>query len=159
VAQLVSVIDSNPNGEARWRVGQVMGVEDTGPFPGRHASRTEIAAETPIFHALTVGGWRSRRHEPEAPVPAEQPVPQAPPADPVAEFRRDPLTAPIPIQAYVAPPAPPNLSVVRQTRRTPPVVCASGPSAAQGAHARHERPASGRHAQFVPTQQNGHRLP
>lgn len=33
----------------------------TWPFPGRHESHDEIADETPIFHALTVGGWRSRR--------------------------------------------------------------------------------------------------
>lgn len=31
------------------------------PFPGRHESREEIEDETPIFHALTVGGWRSRQ--------------------------------------------------------------------------------------------------
>lgn len=33
----------------------------TWPFPGRHASHSEIENETPIFHALTVGGWRSRQ--------------------------------------------------------------------------------------------------
>jgi len=81
---------------ARRRV--VLGVEDSGPFPGRHASRVEIAAETPIFHSLTVGGWRSRQHEPAAPARrANRP-------DPSGEFRRDPLTAPFPVQA-AAPPA------------------------------------------------------
>ena len=54
---------------------------------GRHAFN-EDAVLTPIFHALTRGGWR-RRQEPVAP-------------DPVDAFRRDPLTAPIPIQAYDA---------------------------------------------------------
>jgi hypothetical protein len=31
------------------------------PFPGRHESHRDIEDETPIFHALTVGGWRSRQ--------------------------------------------------------------------------------------------------
>jgi len=31
------------------------------PFPGRHESHQELEEETPIFHALTVGGWRSRQ--------------------------------------------------------------------------------------------------
>ncbi|TCK27712.1 hypothetical protein [Pseudonocardia endophytica] len=31
------------------------------PFPGRHESHDEIEDETPIFHALTVHGWRSRQ--------------------------------------------------------------------------------------------------
>ena len=31
------------------------------PFPGRHERHQEIEDETPIFHALTVGGWRSRQ--------------------------------------------------------------------------------------------------
>lgn len=80
---------------ARRRV--VLGVEDSGPFPGRHASRNEIAAETPIFHSLTVGGWRSRQHEPAAPArPARRTV------DPASEFRQDPLTAPFPVQSLPA---------------------------------------------------------
>ena len=33
----------------------------TWPFPGRHESHDEIEDETPIFHALTVNGWRSRQ--------------------------------------------------------------------------------------------------
>ncbi|WP_428517841.1 hypothetical protein [Pseudonocardia sp.] len=84
---------------ARRRV--MLGVEDSGPFPGRHASRTEIAAETPIFHSLTAGGWRSRQQEPAA----ERRVRRSRrprEADPLSEFRRDPLTAPIPAQAYTA---------------------------------------------------------
>ncbi|MFP5069252.1 hypothetical protein ACLFMI_06255 [Pseudonocardia nantongensis] len=31
------------------------------PFPGRHEMHAEIEDETPIFHALTVGGWRERQ--------------------------------------------------------------------------------------------------
>jgi hypothetical protein len=65
--------------------------EDWGPADGRHAYN-EDAALTPIFHALTRGGWDNRQHE-LAPGPAD--------AD--DEFRRDPLTAPIPVQAPAAP--------------------------------------------------------
>lgn len=58
---------------------------------GRHALNEE-AALTPIFHALNRGGgWRGRRQEP----PGRR-------ADEVDEFRRDPLTAPIPVQALAA---------------------------------------------------------
>ncbi|AEA28733.1 hypothetical protein ACFQ34_10020 [Pseudonocardia benzenivorans] len=84
---------------ARRRV--MLGVEDSGPFPGRHASRTEIAAETPIFHSLTVGGWRSRQHEPAAEQPRRR-ARTSRESDPLTEFRRDPLTAPVPAQAYTA---------------------------------------------------------
>jgi hypothetical protein len=98
---------------------RVRGVEDTGPFPGRHASRTEIAAETPIFHALTVGGWRGRQTEQNArQAPARRPGRRS--AEALDDFRRDPLTAPIPVQAYstltarTAPPAPPVQQPVRQ---------------------------------------------
>jgi hypothetical protein len=60
--------------------------EDWGPAGGRHAY-DEDAALTPIFHALTRGDRRSRQYEPTAPTRT---------ADPMDEFRRDPLTAPIP---------------------------------------------------------------
>ena len=59
--------------------------DEWGPASGRHADNDD-AALTPIFHALTRGGWRSRQHEP------------AHAADPVDEFQRDPLTAPIPVR-------------------------------------------------------------
>ncbi|MCE0765933.1 hypothetical protein LWC35_23930 [Pseudonocardia kujensis] len=92
---------------------RVRGVEDTGPFPGRHASRTEIAAETPIFHALTVGGWRGRQTEQTArQAPARRPGRRS--AEALDDFRRDPLTAPIPVQAYTA-------LTTRTTLPTPPV--------------------------------------
>jgi hypothetical protein len=68
--------------------------EDWEPAGGRHAYNEE-AALTPIFHALTRGGWRGRQHEPAAP-------PRV--ADPVDAFRRDPLTAPIPIRAPASAP-------------------------------------------------------
>ena len=63
--------------------------DDWGPATGRHAYNEE-AALTPIFHALTRGGRRRRQHEPTHLRPV---------ADPVDEFHRDPLTAPIPVQA------------------------------------------------------------
>lgn len=59
---------------------------------GRHALN-EDAVLTPIFHALTRGGWRSRQHEASAAVRT---------TDPVEQFRQNPLTAPIPIQAVEA---------------------------------------------------------
>lgn len=106
------------SGAGRRSTVRVRGVEDTGPFPGRHASRTEIAAETPIFHALTVGGWRGRQHEPTARREAQREAhrdrtrPARRSAEALDEFRRDPLTAPIPMQALAslstpAPAAPP----------------------------------------------------
>ena len=70
--------------------------EDWGPTVGRHAY-VEDAGLTPIFHALTRGGWRSRQHDPV--------VPTRTTADPVDEFRRDPLTAPIPVQALGSTPS------------------------------------------------------
>lgn len=51
---------------------------------GRHAL-DEDAIQTPIFHALKRGG--RRRHQQEGATAS------------LEEFRRDPLTAPIPIQA------------------------------------------------------------
>jgi hypothetical protein len=63
---------------------------------GRHAFN-EDAVLTPIFHALTTGGWQERQHEPAA---AHRLGSRRP--DPVADFRRDPLTAPIPVQAITA---------------------------------------------------------
>ena len=53
---------------------------------GRHAL-DEDALHTPIFAALSRGGWRRRQESAAAAVPS------------VENFRRDPLTAPLPIQA------------------------------------------------------------
>ena len=57
---------------------------------GRHAL-DEDALHTPIFAALSRGGWRRRPESAAAAVPS------------VEDFRRDPLTAPLPIQAVAAP--------------------------------------------------------
>lgn len=57
---------------------------------GRHVLN-EDAELTPIFHAMTRGAWRTRQHEQRPAAPR--------PVDPVDDFHRDPLTAPIPVQA------------------------------------------------------------
>ncbi|MBW0103822.1 hypothetical protein [Pseudonocardia sp. KRD291] len=75
---------------------------DAWPFPGKHEMHEEIAEETPIFHSLTVGGWRSRQrrdagsagravrsvHRPTVSRTAED----------LAAFHSDPLHAPVPAQ-------------------------------------------------------------
>ena len=90
-----------PNAEDDWRPATAT---------GRHAYN-EDAAETPIFHALSSGAWRS--HEPSAQPARANPAPRSAPSstpsargsqrratpDPVEAFRRDPLTMPIPKQA------------------------------------------------------------
>ena len=77
---------------------------------GRHAL-DEDALLTPIFHALRSGGWQERQHEPTAAqrrdgqrVDGQRRDGQR--MDPLTEFRRDPLTAPIPMQAMAAAPLP-----------------------------------------------------
>ena len=55
---------------------------------GRHAL-DEDAVQTPIFAALTRGGWRRRPQESGSGAAVAS----------VEDFRRDPLTAPLPIQA------------------------------------------------------------
>jgi hypothetical protein len=73
-----------------WAATRYPNVDDNwGPAEGRHAYNEE-AALTPIFHALTRGGRRTRQQEPTHLRPV---------ADPMDEFRRNPLTAPIPVQA------------------------------------------------------------
>ncbi|TQM16091.1 hypothetical protein [Pseudonocardia kunmingensis] len=84
--------------------------DDWGPVTGRH-SYSEEAALTPIFHALSRSGWRSRQHDPV--VPQARPA-QRSAADPVDAFRRDPLTAPIPVQALA-----PGTATTPRGRRVP----------------------------------------
>jgi hypothetical protein len=87
VSELVTDLDwwaatRYPNADEEW-----------GPAAGRHA-HNEDAELTPIFHALTRGGWRGRQHEPAyEPVHDPEPVYETELAD---EFDREPLTAPIP---------------------------------------------------------------
>lgn len=64
---------------------------------GRHAL-DEDALHTPIFAALSRGGWRRRQQEGAAAATASA-VPSVPSVPSVEDFRRDPLTAPLPIQA------------------------------------------------------------
>jgi len=99
-------------------------------FPGRHSNRAEIAAETPIFHDLTIGRRPSGHREPAA--AAQIPSPRA---DPLTEFRRNPLTAPIPVQVNAEPLVP----LGPQTRRTVAPVPAMTLVTSSGAHARPER--------------------
>jgi hypothetical protein len=60
---------------------------------GRHAL-DEDAVQTPIFAALTRGGWRRRQQESASGSVAS--------VASVEDFRRDPLTAPLPIQPAAA---------------------------------------------------------
>lgn len=75
-------------GRGGWATARHPAVHNTAPddrgspVTGRHAF-DEDAVLTPIFHSLSRGGWRSRQHDRAV--------------DPVDEFRRDPLAAPIPI--------------------------------------------------------------
>ena len=62
---------------------------------GRHAL-DEDALHTPIFAALSRGGWRRRQQEGAAAATASA-VSAVPSVPSVEDFRRDPLTAPIPI--------------------------------------------------------------
>ncbi|ALE75568.1 MULTISPECIES: hypothetical protein [unclassified Pseudonocardia] len=78
---------------------------DGWPFPGRHESHAEIHDETPIFHALTVGGWRDRgptgnavRRVHRATVRTTR-RDASRTADTMAAFHADPLAAPVPAQA------------------------------------------------------------
>jgi hypothetical protein len=140
----VSDTDLSPS----WHrlVRRLVGADDTGVFPGRHTSRTEIAAETPIFHDLTIGRKAVVHREPE---PVNRiPTPRA---DPLIEFRRDPLTAPIPVHAYTEP----AVSLVPQPRRRlaesgASVVPAMTLVTSSGAHAMPEQTRGGRHHRPVP---------
>ncbi len=80
-------------GQDRWTGSRYEWERDQ---DGRHAL-DEDALLTPIFHALRRGGWQERQHEPAA---ARRVGGQR--FDPLTEFRRDPLTAPIPVQAMSA---------------------------------------------------------
>jgi hypothetical protein len=89
---------------------------------GRHAVDDD-AVLTPIFHALSHGDARSRGERSRG-------------GDEVAEFRRDPLTAPIPLQVLVA-------AAVSTPRRT----AVEGPRRRRAAaHALTEPRGGGRHA-------------
>ena len=90
---------------------------------GRHAL-DEDALLTPIFHALKRGGWRERQHEPTA----EQRRRGRERRDPLDEFRRDPLTAPIPEQAFSV--------VPEQSYRRPAHLRTGGSVSSTGRHHR-----------------------
>lgn len=80
---------------------------DGWPFPGRHESHAEIRDETPIFHALTVGGWRDRgrgatgnavRRVHRSTVRSRRAVDARRTADAVAAFHSVPPAGPVPAQ-------------------------------------------------------------
>lgn len=82
-----------------------------GGVAGRHAINEE-AVLTPIFHALNRVEWPGRQAE----GPGRR-RPDAPARNAVDEFRRDPLTAPIPVQAFAAAAAPSPVLPPRVPRR------------------------------------------
>jgi hypothetical protein len=95
VSELVTDLDwwaatRYPNADEEW-----------GPASGRHAYN-EDAALTPIFHALTRGGWRGRQQEPAYPADHQADHRADHQVEPVDEFDRDPLTAPIPVEPPVS---------------------------------------------------------
>ncbi|GAA2549585.1 hypothetical protein [Pseudonocardia hydrocarbonoxydans] len=110
---------------------------------GRHAVNEE-AVLTPIFHALRHSGWRGRqveapsRRRSDVRAPDVR-VPGARGLDPVDEFRRDPLTAPIPVQAFDAAAAPSPVLPTRAPRRR------RSADTDTGAHALVEPREGGRH--------------
>ncbi|QJY46002.1 hypothetical protein [Pseudonocardia broussonetiae] len=115
-----------------------------GGAAGRHAV-DEDAVLTPIFHALNRVDWRGRQVEPSAhereargrEVPGRRHALRG--TDAVDEFRRDPLTAPIPVQAFAAAAAPSPVLPTRPPRRRRSATTDSG------AHALVEPREGGRH--------------
>jgi hypothetical protein len=109
---------------------------ENGAVPsGRHVLDEE-AVLTPIFHALNRSGWRAR-HQPERTHRTHR-------GDDVDEFRRDPLTAPIPIQAFEAAATPSAALPAAAPRRRRAAVPDSRTSQS-GAHALVEPREGGRH--------------
>lgn len=115
-----------------------------GGAAGRHAV-DEDAVLTPIFHALNRLDRRGRQVEPSAherevrsrEAPGRRHALRG--TDAVDEFRRDPLTAPIPVQAFAAAAAPsPVLPTRRPLRRR-------SATTESGAHALVEPREGGRH--------------
>ncbi len=91
--------------------------DDADPTGGRHVLDRD-AALTPIFTTLRRGAWR--RSRPRSPGWTLRPVP-----DPVAQFRDDPHTAPIPV-VPVDPYAPASFATaVARLPPSPPVATAS----------------------------------
>lgn len=108
----------------------VRGYSERRAASGRHVL-DEDAALTPIFHSLNRSGWRDRQR----PEPVRG-------RDEVDEFRRDPLTAPIPVQAFSAAATPSTAlprTPPRRRRAAPPT------PADPGAHALVEPREGGRH--------------
>lgn len=109
---------------------------------GRHAVE-EDAALTPIFHALTRGGWRTRQESPADAAAATSPGTQAAVTDPLETFRRDPLGAPLPANAPPAATAEPLSAPTPAS--TPEDEYNTGRRRRTGAHAVPEVRRNGRH--------------
>jgi hypothetical protein len=122
-------------------------MSDVGILIGRHSTRADSAADTPIFHALAAAETPifhalTTAHETGRPVtrPDAEPLTQigGPQLDPMATFYRDPPTSPIPIRAYTEP-------------RTPVSSMTRPPRSLSGNHARPEQPRrTGRHHLMSP---------
>lgn len=100
---------------------------------GRHVLDEE-AVLTPIFHALNHSGWRARQ-QPE----------RVRGVDAVDEFRRDPLTAPIPVQAFAAAATPSAAVPAAAPRRRRSAAVPDSRASDSGAHALVEPREGGRH--------------
>lgn len=126
----------------------VRGYSERRAASGRHVLDEE-AVLTPIFHALNHSGWRARQ-QPERTHRMHR-------GDEVDEFRRDPLTAPIPVQAFEAAATPsaalPAAAPRRRRSAVPDSRTSSRPSGTRtsartsdsGAHALVEPREGGRH--------------
>lgn len=96
------MLEREAHGGVRPTEGQGIGSDtEWDEASGRHAV-DEDAQHTPIFDALTHSGWRGRQLEPVPAVPIETAVSN----DSIDEFRRDPLSAPIPEHTLVPSPEP-----------------------------------------------------
>ncbi len=109
----------------------------------QHPCPPETTVETPIFHLLTAGlsiglptgmpagvsADEPRSGDASSHGPLPDPVPVVAEADPLIEFHRDPLLAPIPIQAYFEPAAPPAPAAPTMIAPLPPTAGSSHGSA------------------------------
>lgn len=119
------------HGGVRPTEGQGTGSDtESDDASGRHAVDDD-ALHTPIFHALTHSGWRSRQLEPVTAAPSETAVTH----DPIDEFRRDPLSAPIPEHTLAPSPGPVPVR--------PAVELHSIPDTRSGRHRSRSLPAAG----------------
>lgn len=153
----MSDVERTLTGEDTWRgrAGLADVLDVSSPLPGLHHGRPDTAGDTPIFHALAKSGWMARQHEPAA---ADRAAGRT--TDPVTEFERDPLSAPIPDRGEVDPP----VVVMRRAERMLRAPFTSGlPTLSVSAHPQAQAEPSaparrGRHRQSMPNPPGGYRL-